>query len=62
MFVMIRFIHVNSPFDTVKVRLQTQPSVNPVYAGVMDCIRKTLQWEGPKGFYKGVASPLAGQV
>lgn len=28
----------------------------------MDCVRKTLQWEGVGGLYKGVTSPLAGQV
>ena len=66
------------PFDTVKVRLQTQPTVNPVYSGVMDCVSKTAKWEGLRGmsdraryctmitltpgFYKGVSSPLAGQV
>ena len=37
------------PFDTVKVRLQTQPTVNPVYSGVMDCVRKTAKWEGLRG-------------
>jgi len=31
-------------------------------AGVVDCARKTVQWEGLGGLYKGVASPLAGQM
>lgn len=28
----------------------------------MDCVRKTLAWEGVGGLYKGVTSPLAGQM
>jgi solute carrier family 25 carnitine/acylcarnitine transporter 20/29 len=31
-------------------------------AGVIDCVRKTLAWEGVGGLYKGVTSPLAGQM
>lgn len=53
---------VGHPFDTVKVRLQTQPTANPIYSGAIDCVRKTLQWEGVGGLYKGVTSPLAGQM
>lgn len=30
--------------------------------GAIDCFKKTLQWEGVPGLYKGVTSPLAGQV
>jgi solute carrier family 25 (mitochondrial carnitine/acylcarnitine transporter), member 20/29 len=48
--------------DTVKVRLQTQSMANPVYSGAIDCFKKTLQWEGVRGLYKGVTSPLAGQM
>ncbi|CAK0772247.1 hypothetical protein CVIRNUC_003943 [Coccomyxa viridis] len=50
------------PFDTAKVRLQTQSSTNPIYSGALDVVKKTIQWEGPQGLYKGVQSPLAGQV
>lgn len=53
---------VGHPFDTLKVRLQTQPTANPIYSGVIDCARKTVQWEGLQGLYKGVTSPLAGQM
>eukprot|EP00873_Tetraselmis_striata_P021648 jgi/Tetstr1/441912/TSEL_030120.t1 len=53
---------VGHPFDTIKVRLQTQPSVNPLYGGFLDCAKKTVQWEGVPGLYKGVMSPLAGQM
>lgn len=53
---------VGHPFDTLKVRLQTQPADKPIYNGVVDCLKKTLKWEGPTGLYKGVTSPLAGQM
>lgn len=32
----------------------------PLYAGTLDCMKKTLKNEGPKGFYKGMGAPLAG--
>jgi solute carrier family 25 (mitochondrial carnitine/acylcarnitine transporter), member 20/29 len=54
---------VGHPFETIKVRLQTQPSPpNNVYTGFLDCIKKTLQWEGVRGLYKGVSAPLTGQL
>lgn len=53
---------VGHPFDTLKVRLQTQPTNPPIYSGVVDCLQKTIKWEGPAGLYKGVTSPLAGQM
>ena len=53
---------VGHPFDTLKIRLQTQPSINPIYLGVVDCFKKTIQWEGFQGLYKGVSSPLIGQM
>lgn len=33
-----------------------------MYNGMMDCVTKTIKWEGVQGFYKGVASPLIGQM
>ena len=45
---------VGHPFDTLKVRLQTQPVGRPVYNGLVDCFIKTLKWEGIGGLYKGV--------
>ncbi|KAI8614436.1 putative YMC1-protein of the mitochondrial carrier family [Chytriomyces sp. MP71] len=45
------------PFDTVKVRLQTQ---SDQYKNMVDCVKKTLSQEGPAGFYKGALTPLIG--
>ena len=45
---------VGHPFDTLKVRLQTQPSNQPLYSGLLDCFTKTLKWEGVGGLYRGV--------
>lgn len=45
---------VGHPFDTLKVRLQTQPVDRPVYKGLTDCFVKTMKWEGVGGLYKGV--------
>jgi len=49
---------VGHPFDTIKVRLQTQSSTNPVYSGTADCVRKTVSKEGPRALYKGMFAPL----
>jgi solute carrier family 25 carnitine/acylcarnitine transporter 20/29 len=53
---------VGQPFDTIKVRLQTQPTnqVPPMYAGPVDCLRKTLQQENVQGLYRGTLMPLLG--
>ncbi|KAJ1951020.1 Mitochondrial carrier protein ymc2 [Linderina macrospora] len=48
---------VGQPFDTVKVRMQTQPDL---YKGTMDAVRKTIQNDGFGGFYKGTTTPLVG--
>ena len=51
------------PFDTIKVKLQSQPvpppGQLPKYAGAMDAVRQTLAAEGPGGLYKGMGAPLA---
>jgi len=47
------------PFDTVKVRLQTQGHP-PKFSGGWHCARLTLKEEGLRGLYKGVNSPLMG--
>ncbi|XVE57451.1 hypothetical protein DITRI_Ditri04bG0091700 [Diplodiscus trichospermus] len=54
---------VGHPFDTIKVKLQSQPAPlpgqPPKYAGAMDAVKKTLAAEGPRGLYKGMGAPLA---
>ncbi|XP_057976342.1 mitochondrial carnitine/acylcarnitine carrier-like protein [Malania oleifera] len=51
------------PFDTIKVKLQSQPAPLPgqplKYSGAMDAVKQTFAAEGPKGFYKGMGAPLA---
>lgn len=54
---------VGHPFDTIKVKLQSQPTPPPGqpprYAGAMDAVRQTIASEGPRGLYKGMGAPLA---
>ncbi|WZZ73488.1 hypothetical protein YC2023_084858 [Brassica napus] len=56
-------IIVGHPFDTIKVKLQSQPAPTPGrpprYAGAFDAVRQTVAAEGPKGLYKGMGAPLA---
>ena len=44
------------PFDTVKVRLQTQGVlVTPhMYTGTFNCIQHTIHREGVRGLFKGM--------
>ncbi|XP_074644437.1 mitochondrial carnitine/acylcarnitine carrier protein-like [Tubulanus polymorphus] len=57
-------VFTGQPLDTIKVRLQTMPipaaGENPVYSGTFDCAKKTIQLEGIRGLYKGMAAPIAG--
>lgn len=46
------------PFDTVKVRLQSQSLSKPQYKGAWDCLIKGLKLEGIRGLYKGVSTPI----
>lgn len=54
---------VGHPFDTIKVKLQSQPpasSSSPAkYSGAIDAVKQTLAHEGPRGLYKGMGAPLA---
>lgn len=50
------------PFDTIKVRLQTQPLDHPYFSGPWDCFKTTLKQEGVKGFFTGMSSPLVGSM
>ncbi|KAL1566784.1 mitochondrial carnitine/acylcarnitine carrier-like protein [Salvia divinorum] len=51
------------PFDTIKVKLQSQPvplpGQAPRYSGAIDAVKQTLGAEGPRGLYKGMGAPLA---
>ncbi|KAI5808128.1 mitochondrial carrier domain-containing protein [Peziza echinospora] len=52
---------IEFPFDTVKVRLQTQPDDRPLrYKGPIDCFRQSIQQEGVRGLYRGISPPLVG--
>ncbi|XP_022772350.1 mitochondrial carnitine/acylcarnitine carrier-like protein [Durio zibethinus] len=54
---------VGHPFDTIKVKLQSQPAPlpgqPPKYAGAMDAVKQTIAAEGPRGLFKGMGAPLA---
>ncbi|KAI9340837.1 mitochondrial carrier domain-containing protein [Obelidium mucronatum] len=58
--------YVEYPFDTIKVRLQTQPLTSnhlaPTFKGPVDVFMKTLQVEGFFGLYKGISAPLVGAM
>ncbi|KAE9613310.1 putative mitochondrial carrier domain-containing protein [Lupinus albus] len=51
------------PFDTIKVKLQSQPTPLPgqlpKYSGAIDAVKQTIAAEGPRGLYKGMGAPLA---
>jgi ornithine carrier protein len=52
---------IEYPFDTVKVRLQSQPSHKPLrYTGPVDCFRQSWHQEGVSGLYRGISAPLVG--
>jgi len=46
---------IGHPFDTVKVRLQTQGTL---YRGMLHCFAKTIRHEGVFGLYKGMTAPM----
>lgn len=53
--------YVEYPFDTIKVRLQSQPTGQPsVYSGPLDCVRKSLAHDGFMSLYRGISAPLFG--
>ncbi|KAL7269096.1 mitochondrial ornithine carrier protein [Rhizina undulata] len=52
---------IEYPFDTVKVRLQSQPDDRPLrYRGPLDCFKQSLQQGGIRGLYRGISPPLVG--
>ncbi|GKT83219.1 amino-acid transporter arg-13 [Colletotrichum tofieldiae] len=53
--------YIEYPFDTVKVRLQSQPDNQPLrYKGPIDCFRQSIKAEGVLGLYRGISAPLVG--
>ncbi|CAH0028705.1 unnamed protein product [Clonostachys rhizophaga] len=53
--------YIEYPFDTVKVRLQSQPDHLPLrYTGPLDCFRQSLKADGIRGLYRGITAPLVG--
>ncbi|OBA22850.1 mitochondrial carrier [Metschnikowia bicuspidata var. bicuspidata NRRL YB-4993] len=47
------------PIDLIKTRMQAQKH-NSLYANSLDCLKKILRHEGPKGLYSGLAAQLVG--
>lgn len=53
--------YIEYPFDTIKVRLQSQPNTIPLrYSGPLDCFKQSLQKDGFLGIYRGISAPLVG--
>lgn len=53
--------YIEYPFDTVKVRLQSQPDHLPLrYTGPLDCFKQSLRQDGFFGIYRGISAPLVG--
>ncbi|KAL7945916.1 mitochondrial carrier [Trichoderma barbatum] len=53
--------YIEYPFDTVKVRLQSQPDHLPLrYTGPLDCFRQSIKSDGLRGLYRGISAPLVG--
>lgn len=53
--------YIEYPFDTIKVRLQSQPDHLPLrYTGPVDCFRQSFRTDGFAGLYRGISAPLVG--
>ncbi|KAI9647595.1 mitochondrial ornithine carrier protein [Ciborinia camelliae] len=53
--------YIEYPFDTVKVRLQSQPYQLPLrYTGPLDCFKQSIRSDGFLGLYRGISAPLVG--
>ena len=44
---------VTTPAEHIRIKMQTQPKVNPLYAGSIDCMKKVYSLYGLKGLYRG---------
>ncbi len=52
---------IEYPFDTVKVRLQSQAHDRPLqYKGPLDCFRQSYRQQGVLDLYRGISAPLVG--
>ena len=52
---------IEYPFDTVKVRLQSQSLSLPIYSGPLDCFRQSIRADGVfRGLYRGISAPIVG--
>ncbi|KAI9229987.1 MAG: mitochondrial carrier domain-containing protein [Piptocephalis tieghemiana] len=53
---------VGHPFDTIKVRLQTQGLglAGKEFEGPVECFLRTVRQEGATGLFRGIGSPLLG--
>lgn len=51
---------VGHPLDTVKVHMQTQNHLNPMYRNTWHCLTKIAKQESFRGLYRGMSSPMAG--
>jgi ornithine carrier protein len=52
---------IEYPFDTVKVRLQSQPEHLPLrYSGPVDCFKQSFKADGFRGLYRGISAPMFG--
>lgn len=52
---------IEYPFDTVKVRLQSQSDHSSYrYSGPIDCFRKSVRRDGAFSLYRGLSAPLLG--
>ena len=49
---------ISFPFDVVKSRLQGDGVTSVEYKGMLDCVKKTYNRDGVRGFYKGLSPTL----
>ncbi|KND03407.1 uncharacterized protein SPPG_00893 [Spizellomyces punctatus DAOM BR117] len=54
------------PFDTIKVRLQSQPlskeGRGTLFRGPLDCFQQAVRKDGSLSLYKGLSAPLVGSM
>ncbi|KZZ87283.1 amino-acid transporter arg-13 [Ascosphaera apis ARSEF 7405] len=52
---------IEYPFDTIKVRLQSQPDGAPLqYRGPLDCFQQSFRSGGIYSLYRGIGAPMFG--